>query len=84
MTEEGGAMTPEDDAQAVLSAYLDGECTPEERTRLDAHLDRLASSVEKAMVPAPSRDVLARDLRAVASAHGGACRIRHAEPSTCL
>jgi anti-sigma factor RsiW len=31
-------MTPEDDAQAVLSAYLDGECTPEERARLDAHL----------------------------------------------
>ena len=31
-------MTPDDEAQSVLSAYLDGECTPEERAGLDAHL----------------------------------------------
>jgi len=27
-----------DDAQSVLSAYLDGECGPEERAGIDAHL----------------------------------------------
>jgi len=31
-------MTPDDEAQSVLSAYLDGECSPEERAGLDAHL----------------------------------------------
>jgi len=31
-------MSPEDEAQSVLSAYLDGECGPEERAGIDAHL----------------------------------------------
>jgi anti-sigma factor RsiW len=31
-------MTPDDEAQSVLSAYLDGGCSPEERAGLDAHL----------------------------------------------
>lgn len=31
-------MAPDDDAQSALSAYLDGECRPEERAGIDAHL----------------------------------------------
>lgn len=38
MNEGGGAMSADDDAQSVLSAYLDGECDPEERAGLGAHL----------------------------------------------
>ena len=54
-------MTPEDDAQAVLSAYLDGECTPEERARLDAHLATSAAWQQDLAEVREVRDLLRAD-----------------------